>query len=73
MNIDQIAMCYISIDSSRQALQANGKLFFFLNLQLRLIKYIVRDTSEINIYLYILNIQILFSSLLTNVLYYLPF
>ena len=23
MNIDQIAMCYISIDSSRQALQTN--------------------------------------------------
>ena len=27
MNIDQIAMCYISMYSSRQALQANEKLF----------------------------------------------
>ena len=26
LNIDQIAMCYISMDSSRQALQTNGKL-----------------------------------------------
>ena len=29
-NIDQIAMCYISMDLSRQALQTNGKFFFFL-------------------------------------------
>ena len=27
MNIDQIAMCYMSVDSTRQALQTNGKLF----------------------------------------------
>ena len=27
VNIDQIAMCYISMDSSRQALQTNGYLF----------------------------------------------
>ena len=26
VNIDQSAMCYISMDSSRQALQTNGKL-----------------------------------------------
>ena len=27
MCIDQIAMCYISMDLSQQALQTNGKLF----------------------------------------------
>ena len=27
VNIDQIAMCYISMDLSRQALQTNGKFF----------------------------------------------
>ena len=31
MNIDQIAMCYISMDLTRQALQTNGK--FFSNFQ----------------------------------------
>ena len=30
--IDQSVMCYISMDSSRQALQTNGKLFF-LNIK----------------------------------------
>ena len=33
MNIDQIAICYISMDSSQQALQSNGK-FFFSNFEL---------------------------------------
>ena len=28
LNIDQIAMCCISMDSSQQALQTNEKLFF---------------------------------------------
>ena len=28
MNIDQSAMCYISMDLTHQALQTNGKLFF---------------------------------------------
>ena len=28
MNIDQIAMCYTSMDSSQRALQTNEKLFF---------------------------------------------
>ena len=27
MNTDKIAMCYISIDSSQQAIQTYGKLF----------------------------------------------
>ena len=31
MNIDQIAMCYISMDSSQQALQTNEKLFQISN------------------------------------------
>ena len=29
MKIDQIAMCYISVDLSHRALQTNAKLFFF--------------------------------------------
>ena len=37
MNIDQIAMCFISIDSSRQALQTNGKLFFKFQIRFRII------------------------------------
>ena len=32
MNIDQSAMCCISMDSSRQALQTGG--FFFLNFEI---------------------------------------
>ena len=28
VNMDQSAMCYISMDLTRQALQTNGKLFF---------------------------------------------
>ena len=28
VNIDQIAMCYISMDSSQRALQTNEKFFF---------------------------------------------
>ena len=31
MNIDQISMCYLSMDSSRQALQTNGKFFFLMS------------------------------------------
>ena len=29
MNIDQIAMCYLSMDSSQRAIQSNKKNFFF--------------------------------------------
>ena len=34
-------MCYISMDLSRQALQTNGKLFFFISNWLKKIKIIV--------------------------------
>ena len=34
MNIDQIAMCYISMDLSQRALPNNGKLCFKLVLKL---------------------------------------
>ena len=37
MNIDQSAMCYMSMDSSLQALQANGKLFSNFEFVFRII------------------------------------
>ena len=37
VNIDQIAMCHISMDSSRQALQNNGKLFFIFQFRFQII------------------------------------
>ena len=49
MNIDQISMCYISMDSTQQALQTNGKLFFisdsFFELTSTLKKIIVELRS----------------------------
>ena len=37
VNIDQIAMCHISMDSSRQALQNNGKRFFIFQFRFQII------------------------------------
>ena len=37
MNIDQIAMCYISMDSSQLALQTNEKLFSNLKLVFKIL------------------------------------
>ena len=34
VNIDQFAMCYISIDSFRQALQINRIFFFFFHISI---------------------------------------
>ena len=34
MNIDPISMCYISMDSSRQALQTNRNLFSNFKIEL---------------------------------------
>ena len=45
MNIDQIAICYISMDLSRQALQTNGKLFFKFRIIGHKPKNIQRITS----------------------------
>ena len=36
VNIDQIAMCYTSLDLSRQALQTNGKFFFRFRIIFRI-------------------------------------
>ena len=36
--IDQITMCYISMDSSRRALQTNGKLFIISESFFKLVK-----------------------------------
>ena len=49
MSIDQSAMCYISMDSSWQALQTNGKIFIFqisnlfLNYWLQIKKYSINN------------------------------
>ena len=57
MNIDQSAMSYTSIDSSRQALQTNGKLFpnsEFLFELLEENKNIQKDSEEETILIKIL-------------------
>ena len=38
VNIDQIAMCYISMNSSRRALQTNGKLFIISESFFKLVR-----------------------------------
>ena len=38
VNIDQSAMCYTSMNSSRQALQTNGKLFSSFEFVFELVK-----------------------------------
>ena len=35
MNIEQIAMCYVPMDSSQRALQNNEKLFFEYQISFR--------------------------------------
>ena len=40
MNIDQSAMGYTSMDSSRQALQTNEKLFLFFKLVLEFLQFL---------------------------------
>ena len=47
MNTDQIAMCYISIDTSRQALQTNGKLISNSDSFLELNSYIKKNNGGV--------------------------
>ena len=55
MNIDQSAMCYISIDSSRQSLQTNDfffkfekKIYFRIRPKIKTFKRIVRRLLDQN-------------------------
>ena len=45
VNIDQIAMYYISMDSSQQALQINGKIFFKFRIFVQKPKFFQKNSE----------------------------
>ena len=75
-NIDQIAMCYISMDSYQRPLQTNGKLFSNLNFALKLLVESQKYLNRVNIdrsAMYYISMDLTRQALQTNYYFFFNF